>query len=312
MNPDDKKALELIETASSFAAAPPGFRPDLSGAIYRTTFLVDPGSEPPHDSISRGVPTGAPPIDEELFEWLDLAAAIQKSSRPLIFLELGAGFGRWSARFFHLAHAAQKKVEKLILVEAEPTHAEWSRQNMIDNNVPLSQFKVIEAAVSSGRRGDNLFYVGKPTPENRGNRWFGQSLVSSAHSYGQPIVRNPLTLLKRTKKTMEGWEAIKVRTLRLRDILDELPYASLIDFDIQNAEAGIILDSARKLTEKVGMLHIGTHSREAEDAIRQTLKRFGWDNIRDFESNQRINTPYFGEIDFQDGVQTWVNPTAVF
>ena len=110
---------------------------------------------------------------------------------------------------------------------------------------------------------------------------------------------------------MAGWKAIKVRTLRLGQILDNLPYASLIDFDIQNAEAGIVLDSAKKLTEKVGMLHIGTHSKEAEDSIRETLTRFGWDNTRDFGCNQRINTPYFGEIEFEDGVQTWVNPTAV-
>ena len=312
MDTDDKAALELIKLASSFAITPPpGFRQDLSGAVYRTSFLVDPGSELPSDSIGTGVPTGRPSIDEEIFEWLDLATAVNKSSRPLIFLELGAGFGRWSARFFRLAHAAQKKIEKVVLVEAEPTHAEWSRQNMIDNGVPPSEFEVIEAAVSAGEWGDNLFYVGKPTAEDGGNRWFGQSLVSSAHSYGQPVVRNFLTFLRRTKKTMEGWDAIKVRTLRLGKILDELPYASLIDFDVQNAEGGIILDSAEKLTEKVGMLHIGTHSREAEVAIRDTLKQFGWESVRDFGCNQRIDTLHFGEVDFQDGVQTWVNPTVV-
>lgn len=68
-----------------------------------------------------------PPFDEEYFEWIDLLEAVAAAKDRFTMLELGAGFGRWTAR----AAAAAKQRDlsySLIAVEAEPTHFDWMRE----------------------------------------------------------------------------------------------------------------------------------------------------------------------------------------
>jgi hypothetical protein len=58
---------------------------------------------------------------------------------------------------------------------------------------------------------------------------------------------------------------------------------------------------------RVRRLHIGTHSQEVEQGLRALLAGRGWTKINDYPCQSRALTPY-GEIEFGDGVQTWLNP----
>ena len=82
-----------------------------------------------------------PPFDDEYFEWIDLLEAVAGATNRFTMLELGAGFGRWTARA--AAAAQQRNLEyTLVAVEAEPTHFDWMLQNLQDNGLKLDDCRL--------------------------------------------------------------------------------------------------------------------------------------------------------------------------
>ncbi len=81
----------------------------------------------------------------------------------------------------------------------------------------------------------------------------------------------------------------------------------LIDLDLQGAEAAVLTKAADLLDAKVKRLHIGTHSASIEKALRKLFSTHGWDNLNDYPG-MCTNDTLYGKIQFEDGVQTWINP----
>lgn len=54
-------------------------------------------------------------------------------------------------------------------------------------------------------------------------------------------------------------------------------------------------------------LHIGTYGPEVEAGLRAVLSEHGWRCLRDYSAFSLAATPW-GEMQFQDGTQTWSNP----
>lgn len=183
---------------------------------------------------------------------------------------------------------------------------------MKDNRVPSESWEVVRAAMSE-REGKALFYDRMPSSqgESKPGLWYGQSLVSAAHSKREDFRAGIFNIWRRSRSLMEGWGAIRVRTLGLGNLLKEVPRVSLMDLDIQNAEGDVICAGISHLNQKVERLHIGTHSREAESSLRDTLTFHGWTCLRDYPSNVKCDVPGWGPINFQDGVQTWINSRLV-
>ena len=44
-----------------------------------------------------------------------------------------------------------------------------------------------------------------------------------------------------------------------------------------------------------------------ERRLRQLFTSLGWENVNDYASGTSADTPW-GKTEFQDGVQTWLNP----
>ena len=91
--------------------------------------------------------------------------------------------------------------------------------------------------------------------------------------------------------------------------IDDLPEAAGVDFlklDVQGAEAEIVEASIVEMTQKVRRVHIGTHGHDLEERIRATFKQAGWRCCNDFPCQSTVVTNY-GEINFGDGVQSWIN-----
>ena len=100
---------------------------------------------------------------------------------------------------------------------------------------------------------------------------------------------------------------IQVRGITLDTILRRLPRVDLIDLDVQGAELDVLSASIDRLAAQVKRVHIGTHSADIENGLRNLFRAHGWQPVNDYPCQSRNTTPY-GEIEFQDGVQTWVNP----
>lgn len=268
------------------------------------------------------------PIDEEVFEWMDIIESIEAARafghQNYRFAEFGAGYGRWGIRAYRLAGAAGLLDRHLILIEAEPTHLKWLRTHLEDNRVPDSDATILPIAITT-EIGEALFYVAMPegTPGNSPAAWYGQALT---HDYERPTVPIPVargwrgrmrrsvprdaTVSRDSEKTIElksGWKATRVDTRRIRDCIPRGLVIDLADFDVQGAELDTISESIDICDNQVKMLHIGTHSSEIEAGLREILRSHDWIPVRDYGLAGTRQTE-LGLIDFVDGVQTWINP----
>lgn len=260
---------------------PSGYYTDFLGVMTRNVFIGDAA----RGVKSRGpghVLTEYPAHDEEYFEWINLLESVLDAQQQFTMVELGAGWGRWLVRA--AAAARQRRSDlaiRLIGVEAEPTHFEWMRQHFRDNGLDLEQHELIEAAVDDYER-TIRFYVGKP------DEWYGQRIV-------QPEER------------IEGLAVREVKTITLTRILDRLELVDLIDLDVEGAEWVVLRSAIEQLNQKVKRVHIGTHASDLERALRALFWEHGWYKRNDYAVSRTEQTEW-GEIYFENGVQTWINP----
>jgi FkbM family methyltransferase len=202
-------------------------------------------------------------------------------------MELGAGYGRWAV----LGAVAAKLIGKdadLICVEGEKTHFNWIKQHFIDNGLDPKQHKLIEAAVHS-KSGEVTFQVFNEGHDNSPNNHYGQSIVENA----KPEL------------------SIKVKAITLNSLLVGSDDIDLIDMDIQGSEFDVLAACDKALINgKVRRFYIGTHSKPIERLLRDFFNELGWHNIYDFECFSSYTTE-IGTMNFNDGIQYWVNPVKV-
>ena len=116
--------------------------------------------------------------------------------------------------------------------------------------------------------------------------------------------------LKNWLRTRRGGHAVReVKGVSLRVLLLAHPKIDLIDVDIQGMEDNVIRSVPPEDLDRVRILHIGTHSRAVEACLQRTLRRLGWRNAFSFPCYSESHTP-FGEVRFEDGVETWAHPQA--
>jgi hypothetical protein len=224
---------------------------------------------------SNYVQTSYPTPDENYFEWIDVLESVVNSGNTFVMAELGAGWGRWlSVAFASLKQLFPLKDYRLIGVEAEKTHFEWLREHLLYNGVDPVKMCLYEAAVTESM-GTVNFIMGDP------GRWYGQCVQGSG---------------------------IPVQSITLDYLLSSYEKIDLIDLDIQGKEYEV-LSSGVKILEKTKRVHIGTHSKEIEVNLRNLFNSLGWKSCFDFSLLGKSETPY-GPVDFQDGIQSWVNPRA--
>lgn len=259
---------------------PKGFKATWGGSIVRKSFHI--AHTEPNDFVFCA--SRIPPVNETLFEWHSLACAIRDARDRFVFVELGAGYGRWSVAAA-LACRRRGLPCDVIAVEAEPTHCKMMIEHFGDNGLDWREHTLIEAAVAP-EAGDVHFTIGAA------DTWFGQAILPTP-DYGFGAI--------------EGVSVKSVPAVTVADILATIPQVDLIDMDIQGAEGGVIAASVEMLGQKVRRVHIGTHSAEVEAQIRATLSGAGWRPRWDFPCKSEVRTP-FGRVSFNDGVQAWHNP----
>jgi FkbM family methyltransferase len=259
---------------------PAGFLPTFSGSLIRREFYTGWL----HEDATFVTSDGYPKVDEELLEWTDLLEAISDSGPEFTMIELGGGFGRWVvAAACTVRGIDPSKAVRLIAVEAEPEHFQMMRQHFHDNGLDPSEHRLLWAAVTV--HGSEATFL-----SGRAREWYGQEIAKPGSGSVWPDVAE-----------------ISVPAIQLSDILESEKMVDLIDMDIQGIEGEIIETSLAALSAKVRRLHIGTHAQAVEDQIFATLRSAGWLCCHAFRSGMLADTEY-GQIQFGDGVQSWLNP----
>lgn len=308
----------------------PGYSYNFIGARKDPKFT---SYEYPSDYHSYEV--SIPPIDEEYFEWIDiLMSVLDAKENKYTFVELGAGYGRWTV--IAMLAAKMKKIQQTnaILVEAEPQHVLWLHEHMSNNGISDKNYQIVEAAISD-KSGKISFAVGEPKNFNQDTpaSWYGQAISQNLgkersncsksfwqkllskfsssqnqhsgkidagleHYFGKPVIHHE-----------SGYKSIKVDMVDIRQVMPQWGIIDLVDMDVQGEEAKIVEAGIDIFNQQVKRLHIGTHSHVpgVEDDLRRVLKANGWICLRDFNCGETNETPY-GKVTFGDGVQSWVNP----
>jgi FkbM family methyltransferase len=238
-----------------------------------------------------------------VFEWLDICETVLAAKDTYTFVELGAGYARWSVIAYFLATRFRNLRTKLICVEPEPTHYRWAVQNFLDNGIRPRDHVLLEGAVS-GKDGYVLFHVGDPAA------WYGQSVVQELQpGLGERFLMGLGAL--RPRREPEGNDAERrrkcVKACSLVSLLEPVGCADLVHMDLQGSEYEALRGAVSVINEKVKRLHIGTHSPTIEARLQTLLGENGWTCSRNHPGQGRRATE-FGEMDFEDGIQTWVNP----
>jgi FkbM family methyltransferase len=234
----------------------------------------------------RYVRVGHPPVDEEYFEWIALLTSVIHAQHRFVFAELGAGWGRWMVSA--AAACRQQSVPfSLIGVEPEPSHFDWLRMVLADNDINPEEHELFLGAV--GTRDGELILAGPDEPRTAyGNRTIDQQQLAS-------------------------WENIKgyifrpVTSVTLEALFSKHDTIDLVDMDVQGTEGEIVSEGIDVLNRKVRMIHIGTHSAAVEAELTAVFTAHRWLKAFSFRSQTTTNT-LFGAVTFGDGVQTWVNP----
>ena len=283
---------------------PPGYFIEFGGAITRNAW-VDRPAAPASDIATECEAPATPEFGEEYFEWTDLLEAIEGATRgSFVIVELGAGHGRWSVRGLLGARAAGLSGH-CVAVEADPTHARWLRQHFLDNDVRPDDHELVWAAI-----GPEAGFV--PFRTGTTSAHYGQ-YVSKRTNATYPTVSERRRLRARAvlgrppRSSDEARESMWVPCLSLPELLAPYPVVDLLDTDIQGAELGVLAAAMHSLNTRVRRVHVGTHSAEIEQGLRQLFTAHGWHCLHDYPGQSVTATPY-GPIRFIDGVQSWSNP----
>jgi FkbM family methyltransferase len=280
---------------------PAGFDCDFLGVKTRRSYYSGMLTD------ESALPLRYPPFDEEYFEWVDILEAVERADETFVMIELGAGYGRWCAR---AAAAARRKSNcryHFVAVEAEPAHFRWIHEHFRDNGIDPGEHELIWAAVGA-QPGFVPFWVGAA------DGWYGQSIaVNQAPPLPDATARRRLKARSALGRppVIRSDEPSVVWTpcVTLADLLAPYPRVDLIDLDVQGAEYDVLASAIDVLDQRVRRLHIGTHSPQIEQQLRELLSAHGWQSVNDYPGQSTAQTPY-GAIQFGDGVQTWVNPVV--
>jgi hypothetical protein len=258
-----------------------------------------------------------PALGEEYFEWIDVLESVQaycenaSNGRPYVFVELGAGYGRWSVNAIQALRQKGKESFRICAVEADEQHIEWLRQNFRDNRINPDEQIVVQSPLTGDGRTVN-FLTGDY------GSWYGQAVIDDAfadklrasprarRSAGVMIGRPTWLTRALNPKAKKSLVTIPSQTFEQILALCDGPI-DIADIDIQGMEGELIEGSITIITRRIKRLHIGTHSDDIEERLRRVLAGAGWKLVRDFACLGLRDTPY-GPVAFGDGIQSWVNP----
>ena len=258
---------------------------------------------------------------EELIENLFLLACIKKASinkEKFIFVELGAGFGRYSARAWKFS---KNKNFKILSVEADPFHYETMLKHFKNNGIQGQNIEVYQNIISNSDSFINFYISSKELNKisnETAKNWFGQSIVHDWEEKINPFInllKNIIFYINNFYKVpffrfiqfyKSGFSSIKVKSISLNKLLQNEKKVSLIDMDIQGEEINLIKSEIETLNRKVEKMYVATHSKKIEEEIILFLGKKNW-QLTTYLKGETINKTKFGPIKCQDGVQIWEN-----
>jgi FkbM family methyltransferase len=162
------------------------------------------------------------------------ARGCRRSTSEIRDGETRGGLGRWLVNAAAALRRSGDVPYFIVGVEAEPTHFQWMRQHMLDNDIDLEHVELLHAAVAA-EDGVVWFHMGQP------DAWYGQAIASGAEipEDSEPSSDEWTPPLEQTIRP--------VRSLLLATIIAQHERIDIVDLDIQGAEADVLESSHGEL-----------------------------------------------------------------
>ena len=293
----------VLAVSRESVAKPAGFIVDLVGAQTRVSYFTNLTNKGQAHLENEDVIPPLPPFSETYFEWVDLLESVRDARDRYVICELGAGWGRWCVRAARAVRQLNPLPFRCIAVEAEPQHFRWMREHFADNGIDPDDHDLLWAAAGANS-GVVPFAIGAA------DTWYGQSVCDgelpslSARKRRRLRARGLMGLPPRVSD-VRGVSWVPMMTLG--EVVTDEPHIDLLDLDIQGLELEVLTAAAQLVDRRVRRVHVGTHSRDIEEGLRRLFRELDWRCVNDYPCQSITQTPY-GEISFQDGVQTWIHP----
>jgi FkbM family methyltransferase len=222
----------------------------------------------------------------DIAEWAAVLRAVELAKDDFTVVELGCGWGCWMNNSGVAAKRRGLSVH-VIGIEGDEGHIGFARESLVANGFGPPEI-TLHRGVAAAYSGIALF----PRQTHSGTSW-GQEPIFGVTE-------------EQRRHAMETRNYDELPMIALEDVVREHRRIDLLHVDIQGGEADLIQSSAALLREKFAYLVIGTHSRQIEGRLFDTLLKEGW--------HLEIERPAILNIEKDlpsvtvDGVQGWRNP----
>ena len=221
----------------------------------------------------------------DIAEWGAALRAVDLSQDTFTMIELGCGWGCWMNNTGVAARAAGRRVH-VIGVEGDEGHARFAQESLTTNGFKQNEFTV-HRGIAAARSGVALF----PKQGVPGVEWGGEAVFDATAS-------------QRVKALSSGaYEELPM--IALSEITAPHARIDLLHVDIQGGEADLIDQCLTLLDEKVSYMVIGTHSKQIEGRLYETLLNAGW--LLEMERPAIFTVNGGKPCIAVDGVQGWRN-----
>ncbi len=258
---------------------------------YVTNFLgvvVDPKVFPPFLTGLAGQIEQIPipgNWHSDIAEWGAALRAVDLARNTFTMIELGCGWGCWMNSTGSAARRQGLDVH-LIGVEGDQGHLAFARETCDINGFYGSAVTLIHG-VAAGQSGAALF----PRQDIPGTEWGSQPIFNAGAG-------------KRLKAVKSG-KYDELPMVSLAEIVAPYSRIDLLHIDIQGGEADLVSACLPTIAEKVAYMVIGTHSRQIEGRLCETLLQAGW--RLEMERPALLKHGMVPVVTV-DGVQGWRNP----
>lgn len=273
--------------AATGLAPRPGFLTNFLGVLIEPRFF--PGILDGRAGQVEGLPIPAN-WHADIAEWGAALRAVELARGAFTAVELGCGWGCWLNNTGVAARRLGLAV-RLVGVEGDEGHVAFARDACAANGFSPEQV-VLRRGVAAAAGGTALF----PRQGSAGEAWGLEPVFGASEA--------------QRRAAAERGSHDEVPMLPLAELLAREGRVDLLHVDIQGGEASLVAGSRRALREHVAYLVVGTHSREIEGRLFETLLADGW--------ALEIERPAIlavaagtGPRVAVDGVQGWRNPALL-
>ncbi|MGC1303142.1 MAG: FkbM family methyltransferase [Caulobacteraceae bacterium] len=295
----DAEDLERVPRFRALNAEPaPGFLVDYFGVKIRSSLLGGGGS----GQVQRQPPFPGDGMLSGGVEYASACIALEQSTGPTFtHVELGAGWGPWTALLGVLAARRGFSTVNALAVEAAPARFALLQAHLADNGMLPSE-TATEGQVGPFR-----------TRAVKAAAWWKTTTLYFPDDNGATEDAGKAAVSHRSKTDYRG---VAVRHLPTPAIsIEKLcqPY-DVVDFmhiDIQGGEWELIRRSKRFFDSKVRFLFVGTHDRKIEGDLIELLLNKGWKLFREKPCRfyGLADAPSLTGLTYDDGAQLWRNMT---